>query len=1140
MIPDSLKATPSVHSKIVTPVPLLQSIRQRRSIFPKSYSKRRSVAKETVERLLEAASWAPFHGSVPPWRYVVLGHDSMREMQRVTLEYYDRHWKVMGWANGKSGSASDYKKWRQMTEDEIEGRWGTVSFMIAIVMRRQAGSKRMPEWEEAAATAASVTLMHIQASATPGLACYWSSMAAGQIEELTDEMMKSIAETYPRLERLNLSSNKIQHLRPNLSLLGKSLIVLDLSMNRIEIVDHLELLPHLKSLNLSHNRIRSLRNIRKATSLESLDLTHNVLEDPDEIQSLHALRALSDLNIVEGNRFDHAAKASGRGSSQTLEYIIDIVCRTLASIRRVDGRIVTAIKHSKRKFLKPDTYNRGDNDDDKESDVLTQVRDSRSTDLSGRDNVVGENSAYSFNAKIPISFAELRASDQRIAHGARASNSERKVDIDHRSSLRLFDTLSIAREASRSEDAPKTTWTDVRMRKFRAKETKTDADVSSLNVKAALATERRTFDPDTSVVAFDWRAAISKADAQCAAMANILRLQERELAAAFAETRNSHDVDITKGKSEMRIAAQARAFERLLQRWRREVFALTVRRAGESVRLDCERAKMNASARALRADLERETSLRRSRDEELKLLRTASELRKQETDALERQHDDLLRRYEDTKLKGCAAIDALARERDDARAALSALSESAGVRERELENENEKLRAQLQKVQIALERKTIEESEQRSAHESELERVREMCACTVRDAQSRSNTRTLELERSMVTIKKELQMRELEVARLESEVARCRDHDDDDDDSSSNKIPARSHEDGEGERRLLARLESLKEELRAARLERNALLSATMRPSVSNDHAIVPLRKEVPRRQFRGAHSYRSTRNGSKDAIGLSIQERAHIEARLDAADFDESESEGELAESGTSEGEGRREKKKLRADDEDSRSKDDILCVAASAPPLPTSKDDPEDNFNDITAIPIAETISNMTAPDVGSRKRYAVTLELDFSDQITGNRKSLILSDGTLVRDRKYFGIRDCTDNELEACQKSARRNARKYAKKIHSMKSEFNDNSNNGKDNIEDEQVAVSDHATKTFEPKLRNEDVDEEDDDDSDDRSSTSSLEDEEGDRKDGWGIEIDDNSASGDDDEDTRGSIEILGAHKGRSKRKRGV
>ena len=47
--------------------------------------------------------------------------------------------------------------------------------MVAIVMRRQAGSKRMPEWEEAAATACAVQNMQLQASAHAGVACYWSS-----------------------------------------------------------------------------------------------------------------------------------------------------------------------------------------------------------------------------------------------------------------------------------------------------------------------------------------------------------------------------------------------------------------------------------------------------------------------------------------------------------------------------------------------------------------------------------------------------------------------------------------------------------------------------------------------------------------------------------------------------------------------------------------------------------------------------------------------------------------------------------------------------------------------------------------------------------------------------------------------------
>lgn len=69
----------------------------------------------------------------------------------------------------------EYRQWRQARQVEISGRWGPVSYMVVICMMRQAGSKRMPEWEEAAATACAVQNMHIQASAHAGLACYWSS-----------------------------------------------------------------------------------------------------------------------------------------------------------------------------------------------------------------------------------------------------------------------------------------------------------------------------------------------------------------------------------------------------------------------------------------------------------------------------------------------------------------------------------------------------------------------------------------------------------------------------------------------------------------------------------------------------------------------------------------------------------------------------------------------------------------------------------------------------------------------------------------------------------------------------------------------------------------------------------------------------
>lgn len=154
--------------------PVLTSIRKRRSVFPSNYIQR-TVSSKVVQSMLDASMWAPFHGSRPPWRFVVLGKKAMVDMQNLTLRYYDQNWRETGWAGGTRGTEEEYLAWRKMTEEEITGRWGPCSFMIANVMQRQAGSARMPEWEEAAATASAVQNMGIQASSFPGTACYWSS-----------------------------------------------------------------------------------------------------------------------------------------------------------------------------------------------------------------------------------------------------------------------------------------------------------------------------------------------------------------------------------------------------------------------------------------------------------------------------------------------------------------------------------------------------------------------------------------------------------------------------------------------------------------------------------------------------------------------------------------------------------------------------------------------------------------------------------------------------------------------------------------------------------------------------------------------------------------------------------------------------
>lgn len=161
----------------------LECIRERRSVFPNGFQKNPPALDERIiHSLLDAAVLGPFHGKCyagnqHPAKFVVLGKDSMDDMQRLTLDYYDAHWQELVESSACSWltSEQDYQKFRKCTEDEITGRWGPVSYMIAIVMRRQAGPKRFPEWEEAAAVACSVQNMHLQSTKFAHLACYWSS-----------------------------------------------------------------------------------------------------------------------------------------------------------------------------------------------------------------------------------------------------------------------------------------------------------------------------------------------------------------------------------------------------------------------------------------------------------------------------------------------------------------------------------------------------------------------------------------------------------------------------------------------------------------------------------------------------------------------------------------------------------------------------------------------------------------------------------------------------------------------------------------------------------------------------------------------------------------------------------------------------
>ena len=54
-------------------------IKERRSIFPPQFIDK-PISKETIEKILEAANWAPTHKKTEPWRFKVLMGEKKQEL----------------------------------------------------------------------------------------------------------------------------------------------------------------------------------------------------------------------------------------------------------------------------------------------------------------------------------------------------------------------------------------------------------------------------------------------------------------------------------------------------------------------------------------------------------------------------------------------------------------------------------------------------------------------------------------------------------------------------------------------------------------------------------------------------------------------------------------------------------------------------------------------------------------------------------------------------------------------------------------------------------------------------------------------------------------------------------------------------
>ena len=133
-------------------------IKDRRTIYPEFYSERK-IHKEIIEKLLNAAIWAPTHGNTQPWRFTIFAEEARQELADFLVTRYKETIPEENWVANKI--------------EKLETRPLRASTVIAVSMHRQ-DSERIPEVEEIEATACATQNILLMATAY-GLGSFWST-----------------------------------------------------------------------------------------------------------------------------------------------------------------------------------------------------------------------------------------------------------------------------------------------------------------------------------------------------------------------------------------------------------------------------------------------------------------------------------------------------------------------------------------------------------------------------------------------------------------------------------------------------------------------------------------------------------------------------------------------------------------------------------------------------------------------------------------------------------------------------------------------------------------------------------------------------------------------------------------------------
>lgn len=132
--------------------------KSRRSTFPAQFDAGKKVDDATVTQILENATWAPSHGNIQPWKFVVFTGEGLQKLADFQSEFY------------KKDSGDNFKEnvYKNLQANPLKA-----SHVIALCLKRDP-NKKFPEQEEVAAVSCAVQNIYLSVTAY-GLGGYWTT-----------------------------------------------------------------------------------------------------------------------------------------------------------------------------------------------------------------------------------------------------------------------------------------------------------------------------------------------------------------------------------------------------------------------------------------------------------------------------------------------------------------------------------------------------------------------------------------------------------------------------------------------------------------------------------------------------------------------------------------------------------------------------------------------------------------------------------------------------------------------------------------------------------------------------------------------------------------------------------------------------